>query len=111
MEKGILFMCSYGLVNVVIRLHHDLTFVQIVDDICGKFNGLVPGAVCLLFDVPGYKKFKVDSDNNIQNMLCLAKSFGINHIEVLIQKHSVGVKGNCGVVDSTEDRGNSRDSS
>ncbi|XP_028079644.1 uncharacterized protein LOC114281398 [Camellia sinensis] len=76
---------------------------QIVDDICAKFDGLIPGAVCLVFDVPGYKKFKVDSDEDIQNMLCLAKSFGINHIKVLIQESSVGVGGNCGVVDSTED--------
>ncbi|XP_028073479.1 uncharacterized protein LOC114275683 [Camellia sinensis] len=64
---------------------------QIVDDICRKFDGLIPGAVCLVFDVPGYKKFKVDSDDDIQNMLCLAMSFGINHIEVLIQESSVGV--------------------
>ncbi|XP_028111371.1 uncharacterized protein LOC114309761 [Camellia sinensis] len=84
---------------------------QIVDNICAKFDGLIPGAVCLVFNVPGYKKFKVDNDNDIQNMLCLAKSFGINHIEVLILESSVGVGGNCGVVDSTEDGVISRDAS
>ncbi|KAF5932243.1 hypothetical protein HYC85_028414 [Camellia sinensis] len=75
----------------------DSSFVKIVDDICGKFDGLVPGA------------FKVDSDDDIQNMLCLTKLFGINQIEVLIQESSVGVGGNWGVLDSTEDRGISRD--
>ncbi|KAL7224914.1 hypothetical protein ACSBR1_026235 [Camellia fascicularis] len=83
-DGRILLVCSYGLVNVLIRLHQDSSFVQIVDDICAKFDGLVPAVVCLVFDVPGYKKFKVDSDDDIQNMLCLAKSFGISHIEVLI---------------------------
>ncbi|XP_028095032.1 uncharacterized protein LOC114295048 [Camellia sinensis] len=109
MDGGILLVCSYGLVNVIIRLHQDSSFVKIVDDICEKFDGLVPGAVCLFFDFPQYKKFKVDSDDDIQNMLCLAKSFGINHIEVLIQESSVGVEGNCGVLDSTDDGGISRD--
>ncbi|GMP66406.1 hypothetical protein CsSME_00026775 [Camellia sinensis var. sinensis] len=90
--------CSYSVaLGFVIR--------KIVDDICGKFDGLVQGAVCMLFDVPGYKKFKVDSDDDIQNMLCLSKSFRINHIDVLIQKSSVGVGRNCGVLDYTEDGG------
>ncbi|KAL7237822.1 hypothetical protein ACSBR2_004013 [Camellia fascicularis] len=91
MEGGILLVCSYGLVNVLIRLHQDSSYVKIVDEICGKFDGFVLGAVCLFFDFPRYKKFKVDSDDDIQNILCLAKSFGINHIEVLIQGSSVGV--------------------
>ncbi|KAL7162250.1 hypothetical protein ACSBR2_042683 [Camellia fascicularis] len=109
MDGGILMVCSYGLVNVLIRLHQDSSFAKIVDDICRKFDGLVPGAVCMLFDVPGYKKFKVDRDDDIQNILCLAKSFGINHIDVLIQKNSVGVGRNWGLLDYTEDGGISKD--
>ncbi|XP_028073845.1 uncharacterized protein LOC114276252 [Camellia sinensis] len=105
MDGRILLVCSYGLVNVFIRLHQDSSFVKIVDDICGKFDGLVPGVMCMLFDFLGYKKFKVDSDDDIQNMLCLAKSFGINHIDVLIQKSSVGVGRNCGVLGYTKDGG------
>ena len=31
-----------------------------VDVICEMFDGLVPGPVYMLFDVPGYNKFKVD---------------------------------------------------
>ncbi|KAL7177357.1 hypothetical protein ACSBR2_030668 [Camellia fascicularis] len=56
----------------------------------------------MLFDVPGYKKFEVDSDDDIKNMLCLAKLFGLNHIDVLIQARSVGEGGNVGVVDCLE---------
>ncbi|XP_028091907.1 uncharacterized protein LOC114292172 [Camellia sinensis] len=66
-SRCVVFICT----NVVIRLHHVLTFAQIVDDICGKFDGLVPGLVFLLFDVCVYKKFKFFSDDDIQNMLCL----------------------------------------
>ncbi|XP_028064024.1 uncharacterized protein LOC114267217 [Camellia sinensis] len=42
-------------------------------------------------------------------MLCLGKSCGLNHIEVLIQTRSVGVSGNRGVVDCMEDGGNDQD--
>ncbi|KAL7166961.1 hypothetical protein ACSBR2_037593 [Camellia fascicularis] len=66
---------------------------QIVNDICGKFDGLVPGVVCLLFDVPGYKRFKVVSDDDINNMLCLGKSFGLKHIKVIVHAPSGGVGG------------------
>lgn len=42
-------------------------------------------------------------------MLCLGKSFGLNHIEVLIQIRSVEMGGNYGVVECTEDGGNDQD--
>ncbi|KAL7238657.1 hypothetical protein ACSBR2_004699 [Camellia fascicularis] len=48
------------------------------------------------WDVPGYKRFKVDSDDDIQNMLCLAKAFGLNHFDVLILIWDVPVGGNYG---------------
>ncbi|KAL7232934.1 hypothetical protein ACSBR1_016735 [Camellia fascicularis] len=35
-------------------------------------------------------------------MLCLAKLFGLNHIDVPIQARSVGAEGNVGVVDCAE---------
>ncbi|XP_028052557.1 uncharacterized protein LOC114257041 [Camellia sinensis] len=50
----------------------------------------------MLWDGPGYKKFKVDNDDDIQNMLCLAKSFGLKHFDVLIQIRDVPRGGNYG---------------
>ncbi|KAL7236570.1 hypothetical protein ACSBR1_019796 [Camellia fascicularis] len=38
-----------------------------------------------MFTIPGYNKFKVEGDDDVQNMLSLAKSFGLDHIDVLIQ--------------------------
>ncbi|KAL7203678.1 hypothetical protein ACSBR2_016860 [Camellia fascicularis] len=92
----LLLLCTYRQTNVVVRLHHAITFAQLVDDICGKFNDLVRDVVYMLWDVPGYKKFKVDSDDDIRNMLCLAKSFGLNHFDVLIKIRDVPVGGNYG---------------
>ncbi|KAL7263991.1 hypothetical protein ACSBR1_002028 [Camellia fascicularis] len=103
MDNGILLVCTYRQANVIVRLQYELTFARLVGLICDKFDGLVPRAVCMLFDVPGYKKFKMDSDDDIQNMLCLGKSFGLNHIDVLIQARNVTTGGNVGVVDYVED--------
>ncbi|GMP71876.1 hypothetical protein CsSME_00030127 [Camellia sinensis var. sinensis] len=85
MDDVLLLLCTYEQTNVVVRLHHAMTFAQVVDAICGNFDDLVRDAVYMLRDVPGYKKFKVDSDDNIRNMLCLAKSFELNHLDILIQ--------------------------
>ncbi|KAL7172150.1 hypothetical protein ACSBR2_031777 [Camellia fascicularis] len=99
MDDGILLLCTYLQINAIIRLYHGLSFGELVNSVCVKFGGLVPGEVYMLFDVPRYKNFKVDSNNDIQNMLCLAKTFGLNHIDVLIQARSVDAGGRDGVVD------------
>lgn len=60
MDAGIFLLCTCDKTNAAIRLHYASTFKRMVDVICGKFDGLVPGLVYMLFDVPGYNKFKVD---------------------------------------------------
>ncbi|KAL7173014.1 hypothetical protein ACSBR2_032477 [Camellia fascicularis] len=51
----------------------------------------------------GYNKFKVDSDDDVQNMLLLAKSFGLEHIDVIIQVRGNGSATHCGVSVSHDD--------
>ncbi|KAL7200980.1 hypothetical protein ACSBR1_032817 [Camellia fascicularis] len=53
MKDGILLACMCGQTTVIVRLQYELTFAQLIDHICEKFDGLVSGAVCMLFDVPG----------------------------------------------------------
>ncbi|GMP85049.1 hypothetical protein CsSME_00038361 [Camellia sinensis var. sinensis] len=57
--------------------------------------------VYFLFNIPGYNNFKVVCDGDAQNMLTLAKSFGIDHIDVLIQTQSDGLGVGCGLADSS----------
>ncbi|GMP83895.1 hypothetical protein CsSME_00037654 [Camellia sinensis var. sinensis] len=90
----LLLLCTYGQTNVVARLHRVMTFTQPVDDICGKFDDFVRDAVHMLWNVRGCKKFKVDSDDDIQNMLYVAKSFGLKHFDVLIQIRDVPMGSN-----------------
>ncbi|KAL7170516.1 hypothetical protein ACSBR2_035399 [Camellia fascicularis] len=75
MDDGILLMCTFLQINALIWLYDGILFTQLVNTMCVKFDGLITGEVCMLFNVLGYKKFKVDSDDDIKNMLCLAKTF------------------------------------
>ncbi|KAL7213498.1 hypothetical protein ACSBR2_016095 [Camellia fascicularis] len=90
MEVHILLLCNYGQTDAVVRLHQTLTFAELVNVICGKFDGLAPKTVTLLFTILGYNKFKVVCDKDVQNMVSLTKSFKLDHIDVLVQNQNVG---------------------
>ncbi|GMP80629.1 hypothetical protein CsSME_00035652 [Camellia sinensis var. sinensis] len=87
MEVTVLLLCSYRQTNAVMRLHQALTYAELINGICEKFDGLDPEMVLLFFVVPGYNKFKVVCDEDVQNMLSLAKFLKLNHIDILIQLH------------------------
>ncbi|KAL7234167.1 hypothetical protein ACSBR1_017707 [Camellia fascicularis] len=98
MKFAILLLCTYGQTNVVVRLHQALTFVELINGICRKFDGLSPEMVLLFFAILGYNKFKVVCDQDVQdvqNMVSLANSFGLDHIDVLVQKWNVTDEVNC----------------
>ncbi|KAL7228754.1 hypothetical protein ACSBR2_007449 [Camellia fascicularis] len=100
MEFVILFLCTFRQAIAVARLYQASTFEQLVKGVCGKFDGLVPGFIFFLFDISGYNKFKVDSDDDVHNMFSLARSFGLEHIDVIIQTKGYGSGIGCGVADS-----------
>ncbi|KAL7230844.1 hypothetical protein ACSBR2_009180 [Camellia fascicularis] len=89
MEFIVLLLCTYRQTNVVLRLYEDSTFAQLVDGVSGKFDGLVPRLVFFLFNIPGYNKFKIVCDDDVQNMLGLRNrstflfagwAYGIKHV-------------------------------
>ncbi|GMQ10148.1 hypothetical protein CsSME_00053268 [Camellia sinensis var. sinensis] len=96
MEGAVLMLCSYGRTNTVIHLHQALTFADLISGICGKFEGLDSEMVVLFIEVPGYNKFCVLCDEDVRNMFSLAKSFGLNHVDVIIQLRNGGDGGNLG---------------
>ncbi|KAL7191934.1 hypothetical protein ACSBR2_023916 [Camellia fascicularis] len=96
MDGFVLMLCSYGRTNAVIRLHQALTFTELISGICGKFEGLDSEMVVLFFEVPGYNKFCVLCDEDVRNMFSLAKSFGLDHVDVIIQLRNRGDSGNGG---------------
>ncbi|KAL7220109.1 hypothetical protein ACSBR2_013046 [Camellia fascicularis] len=53
--------------------------------------------------VNGYNKFKVDCDDDVRNMLLLAKSFRLDHMDAIIQVRDNGSGSQCGVTVSHDD--------
>lgn len=71
MEFTMLLLCTFGQTNAVFRLHQTLTFAQLVHGVCDKFDGLDPTLLYFFFTIPGYSKFKVDCDDDVQKMFPL----------------------------------------
>ncbi|GMP93085.1 hypothetical protein CsSME_00043058 [Camellia sinensis var. sinensis] len=99
MEAMLFLMCTYRQTNAVVRIHDAFTFAGLVDVVCGKFGISSPALVFFLFVIPGYNKFKVDCNDDVHNMVCLAKSFGLHHVDVLIQTRNSGSNIEEGVAD------------
>ncbi|KAL7235180.1 hypothetical protein ACSBR1_018636 [Camellia fascicularis] len=77
-----MLLCSYDNKNVVVVVCADLTFSRLTTHVCERFDGLTPTSVSLPFKIPGYNNFKMESETDFQNMLCLARSFRLDHIDV-----------------------------
>lgn len=99
-----LLLCTFGQINAVFRIHQAFTYKQLIDTVCNKFDIMEQEVVYLLFTIPGYNNFKVDSDDDVRNMLLRAKSFGLEHIDVIIHVQGNESAIQCGVSVSHDDR-------
>ncbi|GMP47790.1 hypothetical protein CsSME_00015373 [Camellia sinensis var. sinensis] len=71
--------------KVVINLQVPFRFDDVVSRVCEKFDGLTPANVCLYFKMPGYDNFILQNDVDVANMVCLARSFRLQCIDVFIE--------------------------
>ncbi|KAL7240667.1 hypothetical protein ACSBR2_006337 [Camellia fascicularis] len=42
----------------------------------------MPDSVSVSFKIPGYDNFKMENESDFENMLCLGRSFRLDHIDV-----------------------------
>ncbi|GMQ02597.1 hypothetical protein CsSME_00048745 [Camellia sinensis var. sinensis] len=85
MDNEIMLICCYDNVNVAINLQVPFRFDDVVSGVCEKFDGLTPADVCFYFKMPGYNNFILQNDVDVVNMVCLARSFQLQCIDVLIE--------------------------
>ncbi|KAL7191959.1 hypothetical protein ACSBR2_023935 [Camellia fascicularis] len=85
MDTHVMLVCCYRGTNVAIELQFPFRFNDLVSCVCGKFDGLTHGDACLFFKMPRYNSFKLQNDINIENMVSLAQSFRLGHIDVVIE--------------------------
>ncbi|GMP30780.1 hypothetical protein CsSME_00005290 [Camellia sinensis var. sinensis] len=75
--------------------------VELVNFVCDKFGGFMPGNVCLFFNIPGYKNISLQNDVDMQNMVHLAYSFCLQLIDVMVESRGhVGVTTDVDFVDA-----------
>ncbi|GMQ01212.1 hypothetical protein CsSME_00047924 [Camellia sinensis var. sinensis] len=75
MEFAVLVVGMFGQTNVVLRIYQTFAYDQLVDSFCNKFDIFDRGSVYFMFTIPRYNKFKIEGDDDVQNMLSLAKSY------------------------------------
>ncbi|KAL7175011.1 hypothetical protein ACSBR2_028752 [Camellia fascicularis] len=85
MDTHILLVCCYRNMNAAIKLYFPYRFDDLLNCVCGKFDGLIDANVSMFFKMSRYNNFTLQNDIDIDNMVCLARSFRLDQIDVIIQ--------------------------
>ncbi|KAL7226152.1 hypothetical protein ACSBR1_021310 [Camellia fascicularis] len=93
MDSFFMLLCCYQSINVAYELQPPYNFAKLVDFVCTKYDGLSPGKVLLFYKIPGYNNFALQNDVDMQNMVCLARSFRLQLVDMVIEYHRG--KGDC----------------
>ncbi|KAL7207324.1 hypothetical protein ACSBR1_029309 [Camellia fascicularis] len=85
MDTHILLVCCYRNMNAAIKLYFPYRVDDLLNCVCSKFDGLIDANVSMFFKMSGYNNFTLQNDIDIDNMVCLARSFRLDQIDVIIQ--------------------------
>ncbi|KAL7226500.1 hypothetical protein ACSBR1_021579 [Camellia fascicularis] len=67
------------------KLQFPFRFDDMVNSVYQNFDGLTHDDVCLFFKILGYNRFKLQNDIDMENMVSLARSFRLGHIDVVVE--------------------------
>ncbi|XP_028110758.1 uncharacterized protein LOC114309248 [Camellia sinensis] len=90
MDAFIMLMCCYQSTNVAYNSQSPHTYDKLAEFVCSKFKELTPGNILFFFKIPGYNEFTLQNDVDVENMLCLAWSFQLHVVDVVV-KQNLGV--------------------
>ncbi|KAL7187328.1 hypothetical protein ACSBR1_037403 [Camellia fascicularis] len=85
MDAHVMLVCCYHDTNVAIKFQFPFRFDDLVNCVRQNFDGLTYVDVCFFFKIPGYNSFKLQNDIDMENMVSLARSFYLGHINVVIE--------------------------
>ena len=80
-----MLVCCYHGMNVAMKLQFPFRFDDLVNYVRRNFDGLTYDDVCLFFKILGYNSFKLQNDIDMENMVSLARSFRLGHIDVVVE--------------------------
>ncbi|KAL7163931.1 hypothetical protein ACSBR2_039943 [Camellia fascicularis] len=78
-----MLLCCYRSTNVAYALQPPYLFAALVDFVCSKFDGLLPGEIILFHKIPGHNNFMLQNDVDMRNLVCLAHAFCLQLIDVI----------------------------
>ncbi|KAL7179974.1 hypothetical protein ACSBR1_043225 [Camellia fascicularis] len=61
------------------------TYGRLVNHLCERFGGLCSGSVSMFFRIAGYNKFNMENELDFPNMMCLARSFRVDHVDIILE--------------------------
>ncbi|KAL7181641.1 hypothetical protein ACSBR1_040521 [Camellia fascicularis] len=83
MDAVMMLLCCYRSTNVAYTLQPPYQFAALVDFVCSKFDGLLPGEIILFYKIPGHNNFMLQNDVDMRNLVCLAHAFCLQLIDVI----------------------------
>ena len=83
-----ILVCTYGCSTTVIIVDSDMCYSRLVECLCEKWDELSAGSISLFCKIHGINKCHLDSEEEFQNMVLLAKSMGVQHVEVVVELNS-----------------------
>ena len=92
-----MLVCTYGCSTTVINVARALCYSRLVECLCEKWDELSAGSISLFCKLPGINRYDLDNEEEFQNMLLLAKSMGVQHVEVVVElKSDIGQSSSSG---------------
>ncbi|KAL7170412.1 hypothetical protein ACSBR2_035342 [Camellia fascicularis] len=85
MDAHVMLVCCYRDTNAAMKLQFPFRFDDLVSYVHQNFDGLIDDDVCLFFKIPAYNNFKLQNDIDMENMVSLARSFRLGHIDVVVE--------------------------
>ncbi|KAL7245962.1 hypothetical protein ACSBR2_001151 [Camellia fascicularis] len=87
MDAFIMLMCCYKSTNVAYNPQPPHTYDKLAEFVCSKFKELTPGNILFFFKIPGYNEFTLQNDVDVENMLCLVRSFRLQVVDVVVKQN------------------------
>ncbi|KAL7189291.1 hypothetical protein ACSBR1_039020 [Camellia fascicularis] len=81
-----MLMCCYQSTNVAYNPQPPHTYDKLVEFVCSKFKDLNPGKLLFFYKIPGYNEFTLQNNVDMDNMLCLVRSFRLQIVDVVVKQ-------------------------
>ncbi|XP_028070439.1 uncharacterized protein LOC114272923 [Camellia sinensis] len=86
MDFFMLLLCCYGSNMFVINVVQSFSFDELVKCVCNKWCDLSADSITMFYRLSEYTNCHLDNNEELQNMLLLGKSIGVEGIDVVVEQ-------------------------